>query len=257
LPCWVREFYPGSFVAHEAPASCWVEGGASAPRKMTGKPFLAPAARAQRYACGTAPRLCSVEERPFRAVKRNLLETPLPCAAGPGGPRRALAWRGGGLRSHTLVAQPPPAVLGGRTALQGREKKSLGNSASLRPRPSRSVAERSKSFLSPQPALNDRACVGDQMGSHTNRLTPLSSKSPQWTIGSSPPFNGRKTIKKESFLSVVCPRASVPLWHSRPRLCSVEERPFRAVKRNPEKTLPRAAGQRVAEGGARLRRPAQ
>jgi hypothetical protein len=27
------------------------------------------------------------------------------------------------------------------------------------------------------------------------------------------------------------------MWHSRHRLCSVEERPFRAVKRNPGKIL--------------------
>ena len=26
-------------------------------------------------------------------------------------------------------------------------------------------------------------------------------------------------------------RATIPLWHSRPRLCSMEERPFRAVKK--------------------------
>jgi hypothetical protein len=74
---------------------------------------------AQPHPCGTAPglpgkprfwhvwgvrrpRLCSVEERPFRAVKRNILETPLPYAAGRGQrqrsgciPKGAPRWKNG------------------------------------------------------------------------------------------------------------------------------------------------------------------
>jgi hypothetical protein len=90
---------------------------ALASMKIRGPPTRAPRGRiksfAQPYPCGTArgpgkhgfgmpgveaPQLCSVEERPFRAVK-TCEQTPLPCVAGPGPRRAVFAYWGGRMRA--------------------------------------------------------------------------------------------------------------------------------------------------------------
>jgi hypothetical protein len=142
----------GCHETEHAPGCAWWKSGASAPRKKMIENPLPLRRRAQEprrawrggmeAPCAAIPvwhsrsRLCLVEERRFSAAKK-MIENPLPCAAEPGSPDalRAVGWK-----PH---AQPYPAVIGGRAALQRREKM-IKEATSLRRRLARRVAERAK-----------------------------------------------------------------------------------------------------------------